>query len=723
MLRASVLLWVVGFCLLAGVGGAVVVDASEHRADNRTAHQNPENLDDDGDLLAVQMRLADRLTEIHVDCAENLSVGETAVCSRLDGEYPEALERYADVERERTGETDTTETFEQARQNQSALANETEAFRETYEEYREAREAGDEERARELARELSLRAERIERLGERLDAAFLALESRTGRDYGEARAATNRTVGTVLETTREVRQAEFEPTELSVAVDAETASFDEPATVTGRLTDANGSALLGREVALRAGNRTAATAITDGDGRFEATYRPVTATTGPTTVEVVYEPTGGDTYLGTTATAEVTIESTRPSLSVETDASSVAFGDPVAAGATATVAGRPVPDAPVVVRLGEERIASGRTGPDGGIELEGPVPATVPDGERELAVRVGAAGTAIEPTVESRSVTVVETEPNLTVEGLLDGDELVVSGRLTANGRPVRTGVVGVSVDAEARNGAEPDAEGRYETSFPRTIGPAGVWSVTAEFNGSGTNLASTATVERLRADELERTNGTDAGVGGPLARLERLGSRVEATDDLTPRQLAALAGGATVAAVVLAAAPLLYTRRRGGEPELRPGNDELTPAFVRAADPEDDGRATPTPEAASGAFDAARARLEAGDPSTAVELGYGVVREELGDAVNPAAQTDTHWEFYRTIADELSDGHAAALERLTDAYERAAFAPDGADRGTARAALQAAAKCLDATAAADGGSSPGDAERGDDSGDAAGTD
>jgi hypothetical protein len=59
----------------------------------------------------------------------------------------------------------------------------------------------------------------------------------------------------------------------------------------------------------------------------------------------------------------------------------------------------------------------------------------------------------------------------------------------------------------------------------------------------------------------------------------------------------------------------------------------------------------------------------------------------------------------------------------LTDAYERAAFAPDGADRGTARAALQAAAECLDATAAADGGSSPGDADRGDDSGDAAGTD
>jgi len=133
---------VVGLCLLVAVGGVAVAEASEHttnRTDNETLHENPEEIEGSGDLLSVQNWLGDRMTEIHLNCAENLSLQEEIACDRLDEEYPDYLEQYGSVERDRTGDDETTRTFEQARENQSELAEETQEFRATYEEYQATR--------------------------------------------------------------------------------------------------------------------------------------------------------------------------------------------------------------------------------------------------------------------------------------------------------------------------------------------------------------------------------------------------------------------------------------------------------------------------------------------------------------------------------------------------------------------------------------------------------
>ena len=76
-----------------GVGGVAVVDASDHREDNQTDHQHPDEVDDEGDLQAVRNWLEDRMAQIHLDCAENLSAGETAACRRLDDERFSAQSR------------------------------------------------------------------------------------------------------------------------------------------------------------------------------------------------------------------------------------------------------------------------------------------------------------------------------------------------------------------------------------------------------------------------------------------------------------------------------------------------------------------------------------------------------------------------------------------------------------------------------------------------------
>jgi len=715
LLRACV---VVGLCLLVGAGGVAVADAAEHttnQTDNRTLHENPEEAAERGDLSSVQNWLGGRMSEIHVNCAENLSVGESIACERLDEEYPEFLEQYASVERDRTGEDETARTFEQARDNQSELADETRNFQETYEEYQNAREAGDEERSRRLARELGESAERIEALSDSLNTLFLALESQTGRDFGDALIATNETVEEVLETTAEVQQTEFRPANLTADVDAETASFRRPATVSGRLTNESGVPLADREIRIVVDDRTVATTETDVLGRYNATYRPVTTTTGPTTVRAVYDPTGAGVYLGTEATAGVDVEADRPSLLTDADVETAAFGDAVPVSGTVTVAAIAAPDVPVSVYLDGERLATGTTDESGDVELEGTVPATVPDGERTLSIRASRPGTALEPAYENQSITVEETETNLTVDGLLDGEELVIRGRLTADGRSVPNQPVSVSVDGEIRKRVRTNGEGAYELRIPRETGATDVWAVTVEYDNPESNLAPASSTDRLRANELEATNGTERPGGGVAGQIRQAASRFEFlgfVEDLSDGQLIALAVVLLVLVVLGPIAGGYYLYRREDETESE-AEDGPTPAVVDVSDDAADG-GTASADAPDGSeaelargevLDVARARLGNGNPTEAVEIGYGAVRRELGDGSDPeAADTRTHWEFYRDLEAEIPDEHSRALERLTEAYEQAAFAPRGASHRTARDALEAASECLDPAPTPDGG-------------------
>jgi hypothetical protein len=216
--------------LVGVVGGTLAVGAAEHDADNETIrHEHPDEVRESGDLLEVQRWLADRMTRIHLNCAENLSAGEAAACDRLDGRYADYLEQYASVERERTGNTDSAETFGRIRENQTELAEAVAAFDETHEEYREARAAGDDERAGELARELRELSRRIETLGGNLDVQFRRIERGTGRDAGSARNSTNETVTAVRETVATVETETFAATELTAETNDSTAPGPSPA--------------------------------------------------------------------------------------------------------------------------------------------------------------------------------------------------------------------------------------------------------------------------------------------------------------------------------------------------------------------------------------------------------------------------------------------------------------------------------------------------------------
>jgi len=705
--RLGALVWLlVGVCLLGSVGVAVT-GASEHG----TEHEHPDEVREEGNLTSVQRWLGGRMTEIHINCAENLSAGESVACERLDDEYPGYLSEYVSVERERTGDSEVAETYGEASEQQRELAEERAAFEDTYDEYRAAREAGDDRRVRRLARELQNRSERIVELGGAQTRTYRRLEQQTDRDYDPAINATDEVVAETSNVTAQVEGDVFTPTALTASAESDSASFTSPAAISGTLTDENGTRLAGQAIVLTVDGETVATTRTDASGDYEASYRPVATETGPTTVGVAYRPSTGDVYLESNATAEVDVESDEPSATVEADVDEVAFGDPVPATVTVTVDGEAAGSVPVVLFLGDERIAGNRTAENGSVTLDGTVPATVPDGERDLRVRISREGTALDPVERTRSVTVEETETELTIEGLLDGDELVLSGQLTTvDGRAVPEQRVGVNVDAEVRETTTTNDLGQYEVRVPEATGGNDEWAVSADYDESDTNLAPTTTSRTLQAEDLDAANGTAAGAtDGFVDEVRELLSTREG-------QL----GAAVVAFLSLVAVPLLYRRLRDEETasdefegfattdegDSASGDVEQPSAeAVEATATEEGSSPAPASAPAPAPLELARQRLLEGAPSDAVRLGYGAVRDELLQRTGSEKQdTRTHWEFYRDTAPELPESRAAALESLTEAYERAAFAPAGVTERTAESAVEAAAECLEDPSVTDGG-------------------
>jgi len=96
------------------------------------------------------------------DGAIQLSEGEYELASEYVGEeYRDRLGQYVDVAGQTEGRV-TRSKFEEAGEQQARLSEAVAEYRETKDEYEAAREAGNEDRARELGRELETLADEIE---------------------------------------------------------------------------------------------------------------------------------------------------------------------------------------------------------------------------------------------------------------------------------------------------------------------------------------------------------------------------------------------------------------------------------------------------------------------------------------------------------------------------------------------------------------------------------
>lgn len=647
-----------------------------------TRHEDPGAAGGDGDLAAVRGWLGGRMAVRLESCVVDVGTGATDVCA-LEDEYPEWLGKYVDVADDTREETDDRmgESFGSASDDAETYAETVASFRETHREYRDAREAGDEARARELARQLQRDGAAVVRTSDDLRGQFRTLEDVGGVDLADGRESLNATEANVTATVEEVEREQFVPTALAAELRPRTVSFLEPGTVTGRLTAENGSPVADRRIELRVGERVLSTR-TDGSGAFSLAYRPTTIPASTESLTVRYRPRNASAYLASETTVPVAVTPVAPDVTVEARPSTVGFGDAVTVSGRVAAGGVGAPGVPVVVALDGRRLGEVRTDASGAFELTGAVGATDGPGSVAVGATMPLSGRALASTDGAATVTVETTATALGVDAAADGPASVaVEGALrTADGRavpdqPVAVRVEGTTVETLRTGG---DGAFRGTATVPSSLhsGESPTVRVVAAYGGGGTNLgpSNASAVVTLPAGGAGASGGDGGGV------LSRPVGWVPGEPAVW--QLLGLVG----LAALLALGWVL--RQRGfrpggvGAPAGRPDDDESAPT----PDPSPSAGEQPTP------LEAARERL-AGDPDGAVLLAYAAVRRALAGAGAPGrSRADTHWEFLAACADDGLDAAAVdGLTRLTEAYERAAYAPSSVSADAAASALEAA--------------------------------
>jgi hypothetical protein len=651
---------VVGALLAAPAGGAVgdarqTASAPAIAADNATEtpvqHRNPEERQRGGDLEDLRDALAAEMGETLVDCTDGVNIGSYDACDRLDEDYPEILERYVDVvqETEDDDDDDSGESFERARQQQKNYTERVREFREKLEEY-----------ARELARELQRLAADIRGVSLELVDSYEEVERSSGTDTDAATEAVNETRENVTETTVRIRRATFEPSTVTARADSDRASFRDPLVIEGRVTG-NGTGLVGRTVAIdTAQTATNTTRMTTGpNGSYRFVYRPTTAPAGETELTVRWVPDDTDRYLGANATLTTTVEQVGPTLSLRSSGEG-AFGELVQARGRVSADGTGAAGVPVVVTVDGDSIGRARTDWDGRYRVRGRIPASVRAGNRTVEARLLLNDQALRSTRAAGAMEIAETDTALSVSAERRGDmSILARGRLvTDDGRPVPGQSVAIDVEQGGRRTTTTDGDGRYRVvllTSPEARDDAPV-TVRAGYAATDTNL---------RPSEASTTVVFDAS-----------------DDGTRPMSYAPWVVGGAVGLVV--AGLVLWVRRRSGS------DDTAEPTTPAAGTNTDDTVERPD---ASESIARARKLLDEGDVGAAVRTGYAAARRHFE---TDGSKAMTHWEFHRAVAARLDGERGAALRRLTEGYEAAVFAPDGASSDDASDAVAAAERLLD---------------------------
>jgi len=681
-------------------------------------HENPETADANGDLEDLQRWLSGRMGEVFVDCSQRVQVGSDYVCDRLDEEYPAWASRFVDLAQETggSGDDNASRVVNETARSQREFAERVREFRETHEAYQEAKQAGEERRARRLARDLRRQGDRVDRSGGRLVRDFEILGGNTSMELDPAVVATTNVTENVTETAETVQTAEFTPTALTLRANPSTASFDEPTVLSGRLETDEGEALANRTVVVRAPDRRLATR-TDDDGAFAVAYRPTTAPTGPVSLTASYRPEPTSLFAVSNASTTVTVAATTATVELGAVPNRTGFGTPVAVSGRVRAGDRVVPSVPLSISLGGVVLGEVSTDDRGRFTFDGALPATVPAGDRRLVVGVARNGTAITASPAAATVTVESTPTTLSAAGTrVDANAARVSGRLTAAGRAVPDGRLVVRRDAETLGVVRTDADGRFEATLSLPEVPANrSTNLSVTYDPLGGNLAPAETEVAVPATESSTTASASTGAGSTGGG----GSLSDVVDSLVSPEFAALLVAVLLVAGAVALTIVDPTRVRSIRATLAAWNGlpgDATASDADASARPDDGGADAeaasgdevAPQDAPSPLSAARERLAAGRPDEAIIVAYGVARNHLSTELG-RDPTLTHWELFADYTGSLDERRRDALQRLTEAYERAAFSPAAETADFAGHALEQAGIVLGENGDSTGDSDPAD--------------
>lgn len=731
-------------------------------------HENPENRSRRGSLGMYERWLAGRMGEVLVDCTEGARARQFGACD-LDSEYPDWLGKYVDVARETETESDdeAADAFENATAEQREFNDDVERFWRTHEEYQEARDRGDTAQARRLARRLGRLAGDVNDTSGALRTEYRRISTTTQVDLNASARTADRISQNVTAVAADVESDLFIATTISVRANTTEMSFLQPLGVTGHLTTANGTALADRPIRVTIAGRTIRTE-TDADGRFTLSYRPTTLPLATERVPVQYVPRNASVYLPARATLPVTVEQVDPTVTVSSRPETVGFGDTVVVTGAVGAGGIGAPGVPVRVSRAGGPTTTVMTGADGTYRAQFTVPLTVPEGDHQIRATVPLDGRALGRATATTAVTVRRTDTALTLTGgPAEGDAIHVAGRLTTvdgqpvGGQPIRITLNGTTVET-FRTGVG----GRYTRTVPvpsrllTDVDATATVNVGARFAATDTNLAparnaTLVRVSRAGAGGADRlVEPVQAVARDPVGTLGALGQTIGA-ELATWSVWQWLVAGVGVAAL-LAGLAFVWRKRAVVRPYIAPlvgvgyrlahalgtaarvlgrvvwwagsrglgvvgrvyaavrDRDEATAADAAEADAVVSG---PAASAGDGTADTdtasaepptplerAHQQLAAGATDTAVQTAYAVARAYLSTGGEPEPGA-THWEFYTATRDRLVAEQRDALQRLTEAYEAAAFAPTAVEAEGARAALATAEQFVnDAVVQSDGG-------------------
>ena len=488
-------------------------------------------------------------------------------------------------------------------------------------------------------------------------------------------------------------------TTLEVDDVADPISYTNRGVIRGTLRTANGAPVANERIRIEVENRTRLVE-TDGNGAFSFQYRPRSAQTGTTDVQVRYIPDQSTGYRADTASFTATVRQVTPTLTLERSPSRLSYSDELAITTTVRVDGAGVSAIPVELRINGTLFKRVVTGQNGTITTTIRLPAGVPDGNQTVSATIPYENRAIAGEQSVAPLTVESTPVTLSIDTTRQNEAITVNGTLsTEDGQVVSGQPVQILVDGAPQGRVSTNGNGRFSARIATDALPEGASTatVTARYDETGTNLEAaeaSATVDLPGGGATGPTAVPGDPAEGPLSSPEIVISQIRSF--LTVPVIFALVTGALL--VVLD----FTVRRLGLFSDDVPTSEEATvtterdkPTVTETVERESSQTHTATDVAdqqltgTDATTDRMGRAIAAGEYESAVTMAYETMFDQLTETL--AIQDGMrHWELLEWCEDSgLNPDQVESVRIVIEAYDRAAFSADEVDRSTAEQAVE----------------------------------
>jgi hypothetical protein len=668
-------LLLVGSPVLTGVG---ITQENTTATTNETAtppaHANPDDVGSSRELSTLDARFQSILAGRLITSTTAVNQSEYERAQELIGEeYEFNLSDYRTIATELDA-SERAELFERVKTDQQEFIDDVQQIRSLRQEYEAARQAGDEARARSVARELSQKTANFSANATTLSAEYESLSNETNMSFEPAVKNIDTTRIEIENTTTNITNTEFRSTNLTAQINRSNISFADPGRITGRISLSNGTGFSGRVVTVAVGSQSYEVR-TSPNGRFQIPYRPVAVQTGSVNVSVQYVPDDGSVYQRASDTIAVNINSVNASVEAFDAPTSVAFRDSVGFEGRIVHDGRTVEALPLNIQANAVPLTTTETGSGGEFRATAQFPSNVNDGEQAFNLTTASDQAVQIDSAQPVTVEVTQTQLRGRVEDR-SISSLTISGKLsTRAGQAVANETIRLSAGTQEVT-AQTAADGTFSAQLSLISGSlaTGDDTVVVAFDGGpDTNLgpaSGSLTIQSSSIESLfEQVSPTEQGI--PWRGLGIVGAVI------------ATSGGALA----------VGSRRGWFELRLPDLTDDETVA---------DGGMMETTEPASAEtpdvetpveLTRIQTRLNRGELETAVLDSYGRVWEALQAEIPSNPQS--HWRLYQASV-EHDAGIDTELRTLTATYEQTAYGPGSPNFQSAQSALANAEALLE---------------------------